>query len=1050
MSSVQVQNHRYPASVKSKIWRMLSLLVGLSSLTAQAQLLHRYDFETPGSASDTVGTAHGTIYGTATVSGGALNTLGGAGGLSGGLPRNCLGLPSSAVAGLTNGFSIEIWFNASYNGGWCTAFALSDGTTANYMVAVPAGGVSPYPSRVAVKGGGGNPNKQLANQIYCDTAILHDMVATYDGTNVTYYLDGALSSYAGLSNSFSDAGLNLSSLTYIGIAGGSPFADNTIKGKVYDFRIYGSALTADQVAAIYSLGINPNNSTINAALASPAAFNAPGPVSIEMPVYGDYWAHDPSRILKQGSTYYTFRTEQGIMAKYSTDLRNWTYGGQVFPAGPPSWTSNAVPGFTGYFWAPDVISNNATYYLYYACSSWGSQVSAIGLATATSLAGPWTDQGPVIQSTNGNPYNCIDPCPLVDTNGTMWLAFGSYWNGIYLAQLDPATGKRTSPNSTLTRLAWNSSIEASYLYQRGGYYYLFVNYDRCCAGIDSTYNIRVGRSSQVTGPYIDRNGKDMVNAGGSVFRESTGRFFGPGHAGILDENGVSYFSYHYYDGTDSGNAKLGLTTMSWSVDGWPLITNDWSALYTFNADAREHLGLYNGTLQNNASITNEPLRGNVLNLDGVTNFVTLPVSIGNASTFAAWVKWNGGGNWQRIFDFGASTASYLYLTPSSGSGNLRFAINTGSGEQQINAATALPIGSWVHVAVALDGSQGVLYLNGAAIATNTSLTLRPYQTLARNLYLGKSQFPADPLFNGRIDSLRIFGRALSAAEIKDLAWVHPDLAHRYGFGRTVWDSIGMSHGTLKGSAAITNGALKLTGTSGGYANLPGGLVSGSSAVTLEFWATFGPNGNWVRVLDTGNINGSTGDHFFFFSPHNGSGAQRLELNGNFDSIMDFPGTLDNRTMHVACIVDPPNNYMALYANGVLESAHSGFISAFSTVSTAWTFIGRSLFSADPLLNATISELRLYDGRLTSDQIALDYRNGPDTLTLAVNLAQSNAGNAVTLSWPSYALGFTLESSAALGGVASWTTVPQSPSLQNDRWQVTLPATNSSRFFRLSR
>jgi arabinan endo-1,5-alpha-L-arabinosidase len=367
-----------------------------------------------------------------------------------------------------------------------------------------------------------------------------------------------------------------------------------------------------------------------------------GGARAQMPVLGDYWAHDPSRIVKQGNTYYTFRTSQGIMGKSSTDLRNWVYSGQVFPNGPPAWTTSAVPGFTGFFWAPDVVFLNGVYYLYYSCSTFGSQVSAIGLATATSLAGPWTDQGAVIQSGVGDPYNCIDASPLVAANGTMWLAFGSYWNGIYLMQLNPATGKRISPTSPLTHLAWNGSIEAAYLHQRGAYYYLFVNWDRCCASIDSTYRIRVGRSTSVTGPYLDRNGVNMTAGGGSRFLESTARYIGPGHAGIMNDNGTNYLTYHYYDGNDGGTAKLGLGRLNWSDDGWPIFTNDWSALYTFNVGAREHLSVYNGTRQNDTVVTNDPDRGNVLHLDGITNSVSLPISVANARTFAGWVKWNGG------------------------------------------------------------------------------------------------------------------------------------------------------------------------------------------------------------------------------------------------------------------------------------------------------------------------------------------------------------------------------------------------------------------------
>lgn len=778
---------------------------------------------------------------------------------------------------------------------------------------------------------------------------------------------------------------------------------------------------------------------------------APGPgdrnSTVEMPLYGDFGAHDPSRLIKQGSSYSVFITSQGIVSKSSTDLRNWASSGAVFPNGPPSWTSNAVPGFTGFFWAPDVVFQNGQYYLYYACSTFGSQVSAIGLATAANVLGPWTDQGPVIQSTNGSPYNTIDPCPLVDTDGRMWLTFGSFWNGIYLVQLDPATGKRISPTSTTTQLA-AGPVEASFLYKHGGYYYLFVNWNNCCQGINSTYNIRIGRSTSVTGPYLDRNGVNMVAQGGSMFLESTARYIGPGHAGILEDNGNTWFTYHYYDGNNNGVPLLGLATMGWTADGWPALTNDWSAFYPFNHDAHENLGLYNGTLQNKAAITNDPSLGNVLGLDGRTNYVSLPIPVANASTFAAWVKWNGGGAWQRIFDFGTGTGAYLFLTPKSGSGNLRFAITTsGNGaEQQINAPNALPTNSWVHVAVTLNGSTGILYLDGVPVATTNSLTIRPWQTLARNLYIGKSQFTNDPMFSGRIDSFRVFGRALSAAEIMDLARAQPDLAHRYSFAGNSRDSIGMAHGTAMGSAVVNYGGLTLTGTPGGYVNLPGGLVSGSSAVTLEFWATPGANGSWARVFDCGNP-----DLDLSFSPHTASGGQRLSLVTAVHTLsLDAPGELDNQTVHVVCIVDPLNNYSAIYTNGALEIASNSAVPPLSGVSSAWSYIGRSLYNGDAWLNGTVSELRLYDGRLTPAEITADYIAGPDALAQPISLSSSNSPSGITLSWPSYAIGFAPEVSTLLGGAGSWMTTGQTPILSNDFWHLTVSATNSAQYFRLRR
>ena len=795
-----------------------------------------------------------------------------------------------------------------------------------------------------------------------------------------------------------------------------------------------------------------------------AAVLGAGQATAQLPVYGASGAHDPSTMIKDGTSYFIYSDGQGIGGQTTTDLRNWIYSSPVF-TNLPAWTTNAVTNFTGYFWAPDIAYFNGRYNLYYACSQWGTINSAIGLVTSPSLVSPvWTDRGKVIQSNAGSQittntdltaYNCIDPSILVDTNGTVWLSFGSYSDGILIMQLDPSTGKRISANSPIYRVSNNGATffsnteEASCLYQRGSYYYLFVNFGGCCSGIDSTYNIRLGRSTSVTGPYYDKSGVNMTNGGGTMLLESTGRFIGPGHAAIMNDNGTNWFTYHYYDGNNGGSATLGLNRLTWTDDGWPALTNDWSAFYTFNTDAREHLGLYNGTLQNKAVITNDAARGNVLSLDGVTNYVSLPSPVANCSTLAAWVKWNGGAGWQRIFDFGSSTTNYFFLTPLAYNGVMRFAIKNGGAEQIIDAPAALATNSWQHVAVTLDGTSGVMFLNGSPVATNNSLTIRPWQLLARSNYVGESQFAGDPTFNGRIDSFRIFGRALSPAEIKGLAYAHPALAHRYSFTSNVWDSIGMAHGTLAGNATVTNNALKLTGATGGHVNLPGGLVSGSSAVTMEFWAKFGASGNWARVFDFGNISGGNGNQYFFFSPHNGSSGQRMESSTSTTTTFDIAGTLDNRTVHVVCIVDPTNNYAAVYTNGVLEKSLTGSWPTFNSVSSAWSFIGRSLWSSDAYLNATIDEFRIYDGRLTPQEIAADYKFGPDALALPVTLLQSNSASGLTFSWPSWAVGFALQSSTNLAS-GVWTSNTQTPILSGDQWSLTVGKTNFVKFFRLQR
>lgn len=494
------------------------------------------------------------------------------------------------------------------------------------------------------------------------------------------------------------------------------------------------------------------------------------------PLRGNITAHDPGTIIKCKDKYYLFYTGFNIPSKSSTDKTFWSGGPPVFTSAP-NWTTNLVPGFAGTFWAPDILYLNGRFCLYYAVSTFGSQVSAIGLATNPTLdpADPiyhWTDQGMVIASTNGSPYNTIDPSMTFDTSGNLWMSFGSYWNGIYIVQLNALTGGRIAANSPTYHEAYNSSIEASYLFQRGGYYYLFANWGSCCSGVNSTYNIRVGRSLNVTGPYLDRNGADMAGNGGSLFLQGTGKFTGPGHMAILSENGRQWFSYHYYDAGAYapwygayGVSDFDVEPLAWTADNWPYFTNDWSAIYNFQADARDDNGQYYGLLANGASVQPAPLHRRVLNLNGVNQYVELPPGVAFARTFAMVVKWNGGAPAQRLFDFGVDTNQYFMLTPSSATDNkLRCDIRASDLTESVTTTAPLPTNVWTHVALTLTGQTGTIYVNGVA-AGAASVILSPLDVLSQTNTLGRSKFATQPYFNGQFASFRVYGRALSPAEI---------------------------------------------------------------------------------------------------------------------------------------------------------------------------------------------------------------------------------------------------------------------------------------------
>jgi len=286
--------------------------------------------------------------------------------------------------------------------------------------------------------------------------------------------------------------------------------------------------------------------------------------------------HDPSTIIKCGNEFWVFFTGHGIASYRSTDLKTWNRGPSVFTVAP-AWTHQLVPGNHGvYYWAPEIVHLGNRYLLYYAVSTFGKNVSAIGLATNVTLdpADPqfaWQDCGPIIHSSATNDFNAIDPAIARDADGKLWMSFGSFWSGIKLIQLDPATGQRLDPASPIYSLAHNDSIEASYIYRHDDFYYLFVNWGLCCRGVNSTYEVRMGRSHQITGPYLDADGIDMLEDGGSPFLKTIGPFIGPGQVGIFSEGGTNWVSCHFYDGKFQGRSTLAILPLQWNINNWPEI-----------------------------------------------------------------------------------------------------------------------------------------------------------------------------------------------------------------------------------------------------------------------------------------------------------------------------------------------------------------------------------------------------------------------------------------------------------------------------------------------
>jgi arabinan endo-1,5-alpha-L-arabinosidase len=308
--------------------------------------------------------------------------------------------------------------------------------------------------------------------------------------------------------------------------------------------------------------------------------------------------HDPS-IMKEGNTYYCYSTDvafgaevqPGLQIRTSTDLIKWTFVGWVFPQLPAMGsafiTANSGTPF-GALWAPYALKVGSQYRLYYSLSSAVPRLSVIGLATASSPLGPWTEQGLAVTSKNDNTVqtNAIDPTVVTDPAGNQWMYYGSAWDGIYKLQLNPATGLALNPGDKGVRVAQrgftgnsiNGNIEGSEVIYNPqlNKYFMFIAYD----WLQTKYNVRVGRADSPEGPFTDFEGNDMNNAvdhspmiiAPYQFNGHSG-WQGVAHCSVFSDGAGQYYMAHQgRPGENSYFMDLHVRQIHWTTDGWPIVS----------------------------------------------------------------------------------------------------------------------------------------------------------------------------------------------------------------------------------------------------------------------------------------------------------------------------------------------------------------------------------------------------------------------------------------------------------------------------------------------
>ena len=501
--------------------------------------------------------------------------------------------------------------------------------------------------------------------------------------------------------------------------------------------------------------------------------------------------------------------------------------------------------------------------------------------------------------------------------------------------------------------------------------------------------------------------------------------------------------------------------------------------------------------------------GQALAFDGTNDFVRLTPNLAHSAafSFAAWVYWDGGPNWQRLFDFGDDTSRYMFLTPSSASGTLRFAIRNG-GSEQIVQTTRLPVGQWSHVAVTLGANTVRLYTNGTLAAESTSVTITPADFRPALNYLGESQFSADPLFRGRLDEVLITDYALTASQIAALqSNVPPQFAGALMSRPNATPGV-IYTGTLAGEATDTN-----PGDSLSYAKIEGptwltvsanGSVfgtprarnmgsnsfiitvtdsAGASAFALLTIVVDPPPGHLItptlisdgaiwRYFDGTNDLGIAWRSRAFNDAAWGTGWARLGY-GNDGEVTTVASNRQWTTYfrHQFYVPDPNqvirlngrvtrDDAAVLYLNGTEvwrdPNITSGTLSYNTPALTAlggpdevdWLALAIDPSRLSPGWNTLAAEV--HNQSLSSTDLGFDFGLMADAAVdplPPLNIGMSSG--TLTFSWPVHAAYFALHSTTNLAPPIVWQKVSQLPALTNGTWSISLsPPLGGSRFFRL--
>ncbi len=740
--------------------------VVLMDARAIGQTYYKFNEASGTQATDSWGTNHGTLLATATRDTGRSGTALKLDGTSTAYAT----LPSGIVSTLTD-FTISTWVRMDVKSNWMRVFDFGTGTSKYMFLSIQAGNANVM--RYAIKNGGSEQNVSFNYPLSLDTWT--HFAITQSGNTCSMYINGALvATNTGVTIMPSTIGST--TLNYLGK---SQYNDPLFKGSIDEFKIFGRALSASEIAASYlsqsialnatvekatddadfdpataSSGLAVTYSSSNAAVASivngKVHVIATGTATITASQPGNevYW---PAPAQTQVLT-----VKQAQMINFAA-IGTKLLGDADFD---PSATASSGLAVT-YSSSDESVASIVN-----------GKVHILGTGTATITAsqagnGVYTPAPSQTQVLTVVITNDITPTAVMGTPFTYTITNNATLNSFTATglpvglSLNTTTGVISGTPATygsfaVALTASNGTISGSQTITLT--VYTIVNNVLVAAG--DAKNIIEWDPIQ----NFSYNVKRSTTSGGSYTT------IGTLTSTTYTDTNVSNGSTYYY--VVSAINTLGENPNSAEVTATP---NTGQITYLkfdepSGTRAIDSWGASHATLQSTAT-RDAGLLGTALKLDGTssTSYATLPtgiVSTLNDFTISTWVKIDSKSNWMRVFDFGTGTSKYMFLTIQAGNANiLRYAIKNGGSEQQVSGNYTLSTTDWTHLAITQSGNTCSMYINGALVATNTSVTIKP-STIGSTTqnYLGKSQF-SDPLFKGSIDKFKIYSRALSAAEI---------------------------------------------------------------------------------------------------------------------------------------------------------------------------------------------------------------------------------------------------------------------------------------------